>query len=339
LDEAQYAAFASRYGLDSTPNFEGKWHLQIRATIENAAAAVGDIDSATIAHIEAARTRLLATRNERIWPGRDEKVLTAWNALMVKGLAVAGRGLGRPELVAAAEQAVEFIRSHLYVNGRLLACYKDGRARFPAYLDDYAFLLDALLELLQARWSGAHLKFAIELADTLLEQFLDAERGGFYFTSADHEKLAHRSRTFSDESLPSGNAIAAQALGRLGHLLGETRYLHAAEQTLRAGETLMADFPHGHASLITALDEYLEPPEIIIIRGAAAEAEDWSRQAGALFAPRRLIYAIPVDAVDLPGALASREAGATTRAYICKGTHCGLPLETLQELTAAVSEA
>ena len=101
----------------------------------------------------------------------------------------------------------------------------------------------------------------------------------------------------------------------------------------------MADFPHGHASLITALDEYLEPPEIIVIRGVAAEAEGWSRQAGALFAPRRLIYAIPVDAVDLPGALASREAGATTRAYICKGTHCGLPLESLQELTAAVSEA
>ena len=336
----EYAVAVARYGLDQDANFEGSWHLQVRDAIENAAAAADCSETEAQNLLASARGKLLSARNERIWPGRDKKILTAWNALMIRGLAIAGRILDRDDLLDAATAAVEFIRQNLVNSeGRLLACFKDGRARFPAYLDDYAFLLDALLELLQARWDSNHLEFAQQLADVMLEQFADVERGGFYFTAQDHERLAHRSRTFSDESLPAGNAIAAHALGRLGHMLGETRYLGAVEHTLRAGWPAMLDFPHGHATLVTALGEYLRPPEFVVIRGEPESVREWAQTIGAVYAPRRLILPIPSDVPGLPGALAQREATDRTIAYICEGTSCRLPIDNLGELAAELSEA
>lgn len=332
----QYAVLAPHYGLDHTANFAGHWHLQVRAPLDDVAGA--QTVSGARALLDAARATLLAARNQRVWPGRDEKVLTAWNALTIKGLAIAGRTLAREDWVAAAAAAVEFIRRELCADGALLACYKDGQARFPAYLDDYAFLIDALLELLQARWNSEHLQLAIELADALLERFQDSERGGFYFTSSTHETLAHRTRSFSDDSLPSGNGIAARALGRLGHLLGETRYLDAAEATLFAARDAMEEFPHGHAALVIALEEYLQHPQIVVIRGAADDAADWASAVGAVYAPRRLVFGIPAAAANLPGALALRAAGEVTQAYVCTGTQCGLPVTSLDELAAALSE-
>jgi uncharacterized protein YyaL (SSP411 family) len=338
LSAEEYPALATRFGLEQVANFEGLWHLQVRDSIEHAAAAAGELSSTTKALIDSGRSKLLTARNSRVWPGRDEKILTAWNALMIRGLAMAGRALGRADLTEAADKAVLFIKARLYKNGQLYASYKDDQARFEAYLDDHAFLLDAILELLQARWSSDHLTFAIELADRLLADFADAENGGFYFTSAQHEKLVHRTRSFSDDSLPSGNAIAALALGRLGHLLGEPRYLQAAENTLRAGNTAMQEFPHGHAALLTALDEYLQPPEIIIIRGHASEVEEWSSNISAIYAPRRLVFAIPADA-ELPDSLATKPTADTTVAYVCRGTTCSTPIGTLKELANELSEA
>jgi len=338
LSAEEYKALATRFGLEQAANFEGKWHLQVRDSLENAAAAAGEIASTTNALIDSGRSKLLAVRNERIWPGRDEKILTAWNALLIRGLAMAGRALGREDLIAAADDAVQFLRDKLYIDGQLYASYKDGRARFDAYLDDHAFLLDALLELLQARWNNEHLAFATELADRLLADFADREKGGFYFTSAQHEQLVHRTRSFSDDSLPSGNGIAALALGRLGHLLGEPRYLQASEDTLRAGFAAMQEFPHGHAALVTALDEFLNPPEIIIIRGGKEAADEWSRNIGAIYAPRRLIFAIP-DNAELPESLAVKKAADHIVAYVCRGTTCSKPLDSLKELASELSEA
>jgi hypothetical protein len=246
--------------------------------------------------------------------------------------------LGRADLITAADDAIGFLKEKLYSGGQLYASYKDGQARFEAYLDDHAFLLDALLELLQARWNSEHLNFATELADRLLADFADDDKGGFYFTSAQHEQLVHRTRSFSDDSLPSGNAVAALALGRLGHLLGHLPYLQASEGTLRAGFAAMQDFPHGHAALVTALDEYLEPPEIIIIRGEAAEAGQWSRDISAIYAPRRLVFAIPAD-TDLPESLATKQATDNTIAYVCRGTACSAPINSLKELANELSEA
>ncbi len=338
LDEADYAIFASRFGLDAPANFEGRWHLTVQQPIEDVAADAGVAESDALEAIERGRQALLAARAGRIPPGRDEKQLTAWNALAIRGLAIAGTALERDDLIDAAAGAVDFIRGTLVADGRLLASYKDGEARFAAYLDDHAFLLDALLELLQARWSTEHLRFAVTLADTLLEHFEDPDNGAFFFTANDHEELIHRPKPLADESVPSGNGIAAFALQRLGFLLGETRYLDAAERTLRAAWRAMDEYPHGHVTLLTALEEYVEHPEIIVMRGDADEIARWRNAAAKLYAPRRLVFAIPRDEQSLPGALADRAAmDDETVAYRCLGTHCELPVTSWEALAANLS--
>jgi uncharacterized protein YyaL (SSP411 family) len=324
LDDAEYELLARRFGLDKEANFEGKWHLTVRESVD-------DPDSL----MSRARAKLLAEREQRIAPGRDEKQLTSWNALAIRGLAIAGRVLERDDLVDAATNAVEAIRKNLMLDGRLLASYKDGEARFPAYLDDHAFMIDALLELLQTRWNNSHLEFAIDLADLLLQHFEDKDGGGFFFTADDHEALMHRPKPLADDAMPSGNGVAAFVLQRLGHLLGERRYIDAAENTLRSAWKAMDEYPHGHVTLLTALDEYLNPPEIIVIRGEDAEIAKWRDSAARLYAPARLVLAIGANEQDLPGLLAERKAlQSETVAYRCVGTHCELPVTTWEALAA-----
>jgi uncharacterized protein len=324
LTSAEYDVFAPRFGLDRDANFEGQWHLRV---CEPAS------DESTSAMIDAARAKLLAARNHRIWPARDEKVLTSWNALTIKGLAVAGRVLRRPDLIDAASAAVDFIRHTLSREGRLLATYKDGRAHLPAYLDDYAFLADALLELLQSRWRSSDLDFARELLDVLLAKFQDVDNGGFYFTASDHDRLIHRSKTFSDDSVPSGNGVAASVLCKLGYLLAEVRYLDAAERTLKAASALMHEYPQAHMSSLNALQEFLTSMQMVIIRGTAGDAERWARELSAVYAPTRMVFAIPGDAPGLPDALAAKPAhGDGVTAYVCTGMTCGAPLTDLREL-------
>ena len=335
IGEDDYGVFASRFGLDEPANFEGRWHLTVRRPLDEAATVAGLSAEDAAAALARARATLLRARADRIAPGRDEKQLTSWNALAIRGLVIAGRALDRDDLIDAAARAVDFIRDRLLVEGRLLANYKDGEARFAAYLDDYAFLLDALLELLQARWSSEYLQLAVTLADALLEHFQDTEDGGFFFTANDHEDLIHRQKPLADESVPAGNGIAAFALQRLGFLLGETRYLDAAERTLRVAWRALEEYPHGHVSLLTALEEYLAHTEIIVIRGDADEIRRWSDAAAKLYSPRRLVYAIPANATDLPGALAERAPKhGETVAYRCLGTHCELPVTSWEALAA-----
>ena len=328
LDD-NYEVFAKRFGLNTDANFEGRWHLTVREQVTEDEAVV----------INKAKRVLLARRDTRVAPGRDEKQLTSWNALAIRGLAIAGRALERPDLIDAAADAVEFLRDNLMRDGRLLASYKDGEARFAAYLDDHAFLLDAVLELLQARWNMRHLEFAQQLAELLLEHFEDKDDGGFWFTANDHEQLIHRSKPLADEAVPSGNGVAAFALQRLGFLLGETTYLDAAERTLRAAWRAISEVPHGHVSLLTALEEYLEHPEIVVIRGANDEISRWRDSAAKIYAPRRLVFAISEDEAGLPGALADRKPlDGETVAYRCLGTHCEMPVTTWEALAAQLVE-
>jgi uncharacterized protein YyaL (SSP411 family) len=151
---------------------------------------------------------------------------------MIRGLAIAARAFGREDFTAAATRALSFIRSTMWRDGRLLATYKDGRAHLNAYLDDYAYLADAILELQQLRFDAGELAFAKDLLEVLLKHFEDRDAGGFFFTSDDHEVLMHRSKSLSDDATPAGNGIAAHALVRMGYLLGETRYLDAADRTV-----------------------------------------------------------------------------------------------------------
>lgn len=331
LTPREYAAFSRRFGLDRSANFEGEWHLHTSGPMDAVAAALGEPAPAAAALIESARAKLLKVRELRVWPARDEKILTSWNALMIKGLAVAARVLHRPDLADAATAAVDFIRRTLWRDGRLLATYKDGRAHLPAYLDDYAFLADALLELLQTRWRSADLQFARQLTDVLLAQFED-EAGGFFFTAADHEQLLHRSKTYGDDSVPSGNGIAASVLCRLGYLLGELPYLDAAERTLRAGWPMLQQYPQAHMSLANALEDFLASMQILIIRGDAPQIGHWSAGLNALYAPTRMIFAIPRDAAELPPALAEKRAAADTVAYVCNGMTCSQPLTDLEAI-------
>ena len=325
--EDEYAALASRFGLDRPPNFEGShWHLHAFREVSDVAHAAGSTETETAQRIDRALATLFEARSHRVRPGRDEKVLTSWNGLMIKGMATAGRILGAPELIASAERAVEFIRGAMWSHGRLHATYKDGRARFNGYLDDYASLADGLLALLTSRWSARDLEFTIALADAMLAHFEDREHGGFFFTADDHERLIHRPKPMTDDSTPSGNGVAATVLGRLGHLLGDTRYLRAAERVLLAARDGLERFPHAHATLLVALEEFLNPPEIVVIRAQADALESWRARATAGYAPRRLVLAIPDDESDLPALLAERSPRGAAVAYVCEGHVCDAPV-------------
>ncbi len=332
LEPDEYRLVERRYGLDHAPNFEGRWHLHAYESVEKIADREHRSIDEVQAILDAARHKLRATRERRVRPGRDEKVLTSWNALMIRGMAIAARALSRPDLEASASLALDFLLRTSWRDGRLLATYKDGHAHLPAYLDDHVFLADAVLELLQCRWKSAELGFAIELMEVLLKHFEDRTNGGFYFTADDHETLMHRSKSFGDDATPSGNAVAVLVLLRLGHLLGESRYLDAAERTLRAGWSPLEGYPQGHATLLSALEERLSTIDIVIIRGPESEAMRWRDELAALYAPRRLVFAIPDDARDLPVALAEKRSGQQTIAYVCRGTTCSAPVASIAQL-------
>jgi uncharacterized protein YyaL (SSP411 family) len=338
LTAQEYEAFAPRFGLDRAPNFEGRWHLHVFQSVEDVAKSLGRTVDAVATLLESARGKLLAIRGARVWPGRDDKILTSWNALMIRGMAVAARALARPDLAASATRALEFIRGTLWRNGRLLATYKDGRAHLNAYLDDYVYLADAVLELQQVRFRSDELAFARDLLDVVLARFTDPD-GGFFFTSDDHESLIHRSKSFGDDATPAGNGIAAFVLQRLGHLLGEPRYLAAAERTVRTAWPVLEKYPHAHTSLALALEELLHPPETIILRGEMPELESWSRELATLYAPRRMVLAIPKGARELPPALADKPARGAAVAYVCRGSVCSAPLESFSALANHLREA
>ncbi|MGB5438917.1 MAG: thioredoxin domain-containing protein, partial [Gammaproteobacteria bacterium] len=338
LGEQDYALFARRYGLDRPANFEGMWHLHVYRNCTHLAEQFSQQPAAVEQAIMRARETLFQVREQRVHPGRDDKVLTSWNGLMIRGMAMAGRYLGEPGWIDSAERSLNFIRSTLWENGRLLATSKDGRAHLNAYLDDYVYLIDGILELLQVRWRDADLQFAIELAEVVLGHFQDPA-GGFFFTSDDHETLIHRPRPDHDDATPSGNGIAAKVLGRLGHLLGETRHLEAAENTLKSIWAGIMDMPQAHTSLLLALEESLLGLQTVIIRGDGQAMDDWHARAASVYAPARITLAIPANATGLPALLAQRKPGSGVVAYICNGLVCGEPVTDMQAFDALLSES
>jgi hypothetical protein len=338
LTPQEFAAFAPRFGLDRTANFEGRWHLNALLPIEDVATHLGIAPSETIERIDSARRKLLAIRAKRVAPGRDDKILTAWNALMIRGMARAARALGRADFAASASRALDFVRRTHWRDGRLLATSRDGHAHLDAYLDDYAYLADAVLELQQVRFESGELAFARELLGVVLEHFADPA-GGLYFTSDDHEALIHRSRSFGDDATPSGNGIAAFALQRVGYLLGEERFLRAAEGILRAAWNALQHHPPSHVSLLIALDEYLHAPEIVILRGEELEIGNWRTELSRVYAPRRLVLAVPASAAELPAALAEKTPRGAAVAYVCRGNVCSQPVDSPEQLARALQDS
>ncbi len=326
-----------RFGLHGTPNFEGRWHLNVRAGYDAIADKLQRPESEIVELLDSARAKLFAARAQRARPGRDDKILTSWNGLMIKGMARAGRVLDRPDFVASAERALDFIHANLWRDDRLLATHKDGKSHLNAYLDDHVFLMDGALELLQSRWRRADFEFARSLADTVLEHFEDESQGGFYFTGDDHEQLVYRPKPVTDDAIPAGNGVAALVLLRLGHLLGDLNYLHAAERTLEALYSGIRQQPSGHGALLLALEEHIHPPQTVVLRGTPEAMKPWQALAGRNYRPHRLVFAIPAGAPALPGVLAERQAGNGVTAYVCAGHACQAPVMDLAEFESAMA--
>ncbi|MBA8885015.1 thioredoxin domain-containing protein [Dokdonella fugitiva] len=332
LDAGEFALVESLYGLDQPPNFEGHaWHLVVKRSPDDVAAALGIDVGCASARRARAEAKLLAARERRVRPGLDDKILTAWNALAIGGAARAARDMAQAPLLAAAERALDFLHANAWIGGRLYACHAGGRARFPAYLDDHAFLLDALLAMLQVRWRERDFAWAIALAEALLEHFEDRDRGGFWFTAHDAEPLPQRPKPFVDESLPAGNGVAARALSTIGHLLGEPRWLQAAERCLRAAWPVLAESPHACCGLLLALGDALEPRTTLVLRADDAEARRWVAaiaHADAIGIDR---WRIPPGA-SLSGALAAQVHSPGGVAHLCRGAACLPPITTPDDL-------
>ena len=239
--------------------------------------------------------------------------------------------------MASAQRAVDFLHSTLWREGRLLATYKDGRAHLNAYLDDHAFLLAALLELMQTAFRPQDLAWAIELADALLDRFEDRAAGGFFFTSHDHEALIHRAKQGHDNATPSGNGVAAQALLVFGHWLGEVRYVAAAERTVRLYAAELLAQPSGFASLQVALDACLQPPTTVLLRGDPAICAAWARAIDRSYRPTLRVLNVASHQA-LPAALAKPHVGGpvAATAWICTGATCLPPATTLDAIEAAL---
>lgn len=321
LTPEEFAVASSCFGFDLAPNFEDVlWNPYV--------ARLSEHDERD--RLESARKKLFKAREKRMRPARDDKILTSWNALAIKGLARAGRMFNRADWVDLAQNAVDFIRSNMWVNGKLLATCKENKAHLNAYLDDYAFLLDALLECLQANYRAVDMVFAEELAEALLENF-EAEDGGFYFTSHDHERLIHRPKSAYDNATPSGNGIAAVALQRLGHVLGEPRYLQSAERALRAFDSSLARNPAACANMCHALNEFLTPPTLVILRGEANEMAAWRAKIQQNYYPHHLFLYLDETIKDLPNTL-QRNFEKNVNAWVCKGVVCSPSVHHLQDL-------
>lgn len=321
------------FGLDKPPNFENHWHFVISQSLQAIAQQLSMPFDEVNALVLSAKKKLLALRHKRIPPHLDKKILTAWNGLMIKGLLTAGQNLQMPQFIQAGQQAITFIQQKLWRDKRLFASYGDGKAYLSAYLDDYAFLIDALLTAIKVAWNTQHLLFAIDLADALLDHFYDATNGGFFFTANDQEKVLYRPKTMMDEAIPSGNGVAVRVLLTLGHLLGEERYLDAAEKTLQAAWPYLLNYPAEHCALLGGLQDYLYPPQIIVLRGTASDMKKWQSYSQAR---QKYVLAIPDDAHDLPSQLALRKSGEKTRAYICQGMQCRAAIDDFEEFKTAL---
>jgi len=337
LTADEFAVVAPHYGFDGAPNFESHWHLRIAKPLDAVAATLGRSMQEATGLLQSARAKLLSARTARVRPGLDDKILTSWNALMVQGLARAARVFGRTDWLELAQDTADFLRMELLRDGRLYATYQGGAARHAAYLDDVAFLLDALLEIMQTAFRRVDLDFALTLAHMLLERFEDPQDGGFFFTSHDHEKLLHRAKPVEDNATPGGNGVAAFALQRLMHITGDPAYGVATERTINLFQTYLRQVPHAVPSLLAALEEHLTLPCLVVLRGPTPQLGAWQRALAARFDPHRLVLAIP-DAVDgLPAFLSHPPMGAVA-AYVCVGTVCRPAVASLEELQAALSE-
>jgi len=335
LSEDEYAAVAPHFGIDGPANFEGHyWHL-VRT------GSSGQHTDKDV--LERAKEKMRDARRLRIPPATDTKQLTSWNALCIEGFSRAGLALQRKDWIEAAGQTLSFIRNSLWRDETLYSVYAQGRACFPGYLDDHAFLLKAILAHLRVSWNSEHLSFARQLAGTMMAKFSDPECGGFFFSVQDQEMPIARLRTLQDDATPAGNGIAAIALESLGHLCADQAYLDAAGRTLQGSYQEQGQQPLGHATLLVALYDHLHPPVQIIISGTDEE-EKQAWKAAISGHDRVNCYVLGPESGDLADELPLEQprdrtvvsglyhSSERTTAYVCEGLRCLQPAESLDTL-------
>jgi uncharacterized protein YyaL (SSP411 family) len=345
LGKERASVFADVYDVTPEGNWEEKNILHRAKTDEQDAALLHRSVPELRSLLAEARQQLFAARSRRVPPARDEKVLTSWNGLMIAGLAQATQVLEHPEYVQAAVRAADFLLQRMRTpEGRLLRTWSQGATpRLNAYLEDYAFLVDALITLYETTFESRWIAAALDLAGVMIEQFWDRVEGGFFYTGRDHETLIARTKDATDSSTPAGNAVAVLALLRLARLTGRDDLEAKAVGTLRLFRGMLAASPAALGQMLIALDFYLGPVQEFAVVGDPQSNE--LRQAVRLiqgrFRPDRVLAAPPPDgrvaeAEALVRLLAGKQTLGEVTTYVCHNFACQAPLVGVDALTAAL---
>ncbi|HEY7676859.1 MAG TPA: thioredoxin domain-containing protein [Candidatus Methylomirabilis sp.] len=338
--------FCRAYDVTEGGNFEGgRCVLNAHAGPAQLAERFGETPETIEGILAGGRRALFAARQGRPRPFRDEKVLTGWNALMISAFARAAQVLEDAAALAEAEQSAAFVLKELRRDGRALAVFADGRAAIPGYLDDYAFLVQALLDLFETTFDRAHLETALDLAEAMLDLFWDEADGGFYLTGRDHERLLVRPWSAQDHAIPSGAAVAAMDLLRLHYLTGRAPFRERAERLFGVFGKAMEKNPFGFAGLLLALAFHADTPRQIVIAGdpSAEDTRDLLRAARRAFVPHRILLAARPgeDLSTLPhvGELLKGRGAPAGRATatVCHRFTCSLPVTAAADLAVLLA--
>jgi uncharacterized protein YyaL (SSP411 family) len=338
LGETAAARFCDYYNITESGNFEGKNIPNVTRSLEDVAVAhnvsVGELQ----ASLNESKQILFDLREKRIKPDRDEKVITSWNGMMMASFAEAGIVLDRPDYTDAARRNAGFIVSNLRQNGMLLRTWKDGQAKFNAYLEDYAFLAEGLLTLFETtgefRWLTKSLAFTVQM----VAEFWDAEAGAFFFTGKSHENLIVRSKDFFDNATPSGNSVAAMVLLRLAILDGKEEYRNLAIATLREIAGQARRYPSGFGYALSAIDFLLSTPkEVAIVGNTPFDIQPMLHEVWRLYLPNKVVA--PSFGIDIIPLLEGRTPiNGEPTAYVCEHYTCQNPVTDVSSLAAALQD-
>jgi uncharacterized protein len=338
LGEEDCDLFCQYYGVTPSGNFEGKNILHILKPIEEFARTYNLSEKHMLARLQRCRETLYKARERRVKPGRDEKVLTAWNGLMLRSFAEASRVLHSEAHLHIAVRNAEFLLSKMYCSGSLLRSYKGGQAKFKAYLDDYACLIDGLLSLYEATFDLRWISAAEDLAGKMTDRFWDPQEKNFFFTPDDHEALIHRPKEIYDNALPSGNSVAAGALLRLAAFTGDQQWSSYAIEILESNAGLMLKFPNAVPHLLCALDAYFGSTTEIAIIGSPASTvtQELTAEVFRHYRPHKIV------ACGLDAGLALLEnrpqVDGRVTVYVCENHVCKKPVNSLEELREMLGE-
>ena len=289
------------------------------------------------------REKMFAAREKRVKPARDDKILAAWNGMMIAAFAEGARALHEPRYLAAATKALGFVMSQMWDGRALKRSFKDGRARFNGYLEDYALLANAMLDTYQASLDASHLANARTLIDVVLERFIDRDHGGFFFTSDDHETLIARSKAAFDGSTPSGNSSAVMAMLRLHAYTGEERYRIEAERALRLFREFIEKQPFGFSHMLEAVDLYQSGPAEVVLIGdqKSNEFREWSERLALLYVPNLALFAADPQADEagfVPEQVRDKkQVDGRLTGYVCRNHTCSTPMTAFKELEAELA--